>query len=1309
MGLEKYSKRELIEKIESLQSQVDELKSSATTDDSSSSFENVQVWQDLILASGYEFACRFLPDGTVTYANDAICEFFGLEREKVIGQNFSEYIPEEDRERILNKLHSLTPENPTEMHENLGTRFKGAKYWGVWINRAVFDDEGNVVEYVAIGRDISDWKDAEKALAESEERFRTLVENLGDAVFAHDLDGNLVLVNETACRFTGYTREELHGMTVADIDAESVERDDRKNFWLSLDEYESKILKASHKRKDGSTYRAEINLNRIDLDGRPIILAIARDVTAQSEITAALEEREEILNEAQEIAGMGSFVWDLRNDSLNWSRNMFKLAGLDPDSFKGNLTEAIADIIHPEDQEKINEQIRRMVKKKETWPMEFRVILKDKSTKIWRSGSRFIFDENGIPAKCIGVHLDLTDLKKTERSLREKTELLNGILNNISSIVVVKDTQFRNIVVNSEYEKYTGMSMRQLLGKTPLDIYDAEYGQEVYEDDLEVIESRQAKEKEIEREIDGKKRCFLMSKFPLYDDNKEIRGLCTVATDITSRKEAEDAVKSRHMLLEQIFSAIPDAVVYAGPDRKIEKVNPAFARKLGFTPEEAIGRETNMFYANQEDYRKQGKARYNINAPSLFEPYEIEYRRKDGEKFISETVGTPVKDAGGNTIGFLGIIRDVTDKKKAEEALKESQRFARAIAETTPSLTYIYDFEEDKNVWVNKMHQNVIGPALKNKDGAFDEKALKEIIHPDDLEKEIKRLYKIRDAETDICVESEFRAKTKTGKYRWFHDKTSVFKRDKNGKVKQIIGSIMDVTELKYLTEILRDQVDFAKVLLDTIPNPIYYKNIGGKYLGCNKAFEQFSGVKRKDIVGKTLYDFAPEDIAKKYGEQDKKLFESGGQQIIEQKSLDGNRRERDMIFYKATFNRAGNKPAGLIGVLLDITERRQMEQELLKAEKLESIGVLAGGIAHDFNNILVAILGNISLARMELDEDNELYHSLASAEIAAVRARDLTQQLLTFSKGGAPIKKIVDIKKTIRDSTEFTLHGSNVMCDYKIDPALKPVLIDEGQFSQVINNLVINAMQAMPEGGSLEITADNIEIDESGKIPLRQGEYLKISVADTGVGISQKHMSRIFDPFFTTKKRGSGLGLAGVYSIIKNHGGHINVDSKMGVGSTFNIFLPATTESPKARAETSDEIESGEGRILIMDDEKSILNLVRISLTKKGYMVDTALEGDEAANKYETAMKRGEPFDLAILDLTIPGGMGGKKTLERLKVIDPDVSAVVSSGYSNDPILSEYERYGFSECIVKPYKINELLRIVNKVLSQKKQASGFN
>ncbi|MEW6325844.1 MAG: PAS domain-containing protein, partial [Nitrospirota bacterium] len=377
-------------------------------------------------------------------------------------------------------------------------------------------------------------------------------------------------------------------------------------------------------------------------------------------------------------------------------------------------------------------------------------------------------------------------------------------------------------------------------------------------------------------------------------------------------------------------------------------------------------------------------------------------------------------------------------------------------------------------------------------------------------------------------------------------------------------------------------------------------------------------------------------------------------------------------------FRDPSGAPSRMIGVCTDITERKRIEQELLKVGKLESIGVLAGGIAHDFNNILTAIIGNLSIAKIYLGPEHRACGRLEESQKALLRAQSLTQQLLAFSRGGKPVMQPVAIGQLLREAAGFALQGSNVRCEFLIPDDLWPVEADPGQINQAVHNLVLNGRQAMPGGGVIRIQAFNLAVGPENGLPLPNGRYVAVRVADHGAGIAREDLEKIFDPFFTTKPEGTGLGLTTTYRIIKHHRGHIDVQSAAGEGAVVTVYLPRSERAIPAAAPANERLTPGRGRILFMDDEESIRNFAFDVLTHLGYEAAVAQDGREAIELFQKAKERSQPFDAVILDLTVRAGMGGKEAVARLREIDPAVPAIVSSGYSNDPVLADFTRFGF-------------------------------
>ncbi len=556
---------------------------------------------------------------------------------------------------------------------------------------------------------------------------------------------------------------------------------------------------------------------------------------------------------------------------------------------------------------------------------------------------------------------------------------------------------------------------------------------------------------------------------------------------------------------------------------------------------------------------------------------------------------------------------------------------------------------------------------------------------------------------------NDLRLRKKDGAYVWVETESSIIS-GPDGPV-AIQGVARDITRRKNAEEALLRSEQFNRSLVEAAPVGILYLDADGVITYENKSMMRMMGVPegtRSPILGLRISDIPP-------------IADAGIVPMI-RRVLNGETISGAEVSYLSLMGKdlelevhaaplMGDQGVfeGAIVMALDITERKRTEDALMRAQKLDSLGVLAGGIAHDFNNVLTGILGNISMARLAASDDGELADKLTQAENACFHARDLTRQLLTFSRGGTPIKKIINPGNTLSEAANFALSGSKNRPEIRIEDSLMAVDADEGQLRQVMSNIIINADQAMPMGGVIRIRAGNLDQKErmvaaDGTV-IEPGKYVELVISDEGIGIPADYLGRIFDPYFTTKRKGSGLGLAVSYSIVRNHQGHIRVESNPGGGTVFTVYLPAVEDKvlPDSPERKTGSGESG-GRVLVMDDDMSVGSVALGLLEMLGFEAVVVVNSKGAVDEYRSAFEAGNPFDAVILDLTIPGGTGGKDTAEQIRTIDPGACLIVSSGYSNDPVMSRYAEYGFMEVLPKPYRIEDLSRVLTLVTENKKR-----
>ncbi len=830
-------------------------------------------------------------------------------------------------------------------------------------------------------------------------------------------------------------------------------------------------------------------------------------------------------------------------------------------------------------------------------------------------------------------------------------------------------------------------------------------------------------------------------------EGRELRS----AIETTLMKHAfEKELQERERWLSTILSSVGEAVIVYGTDLKVSYFNPAAEKLLDVSCDKALGKKVNELFTvcdRGNDPSLNVMDIITINSPGNKVLDDICLMVGEDNGIAVDCTLSRISDDSGTVTGTVLILKDISERKQAAEEIEEQQKFEKLITLISSRYVGITGANLDEEInWTLK------------EIGTFTGIDRLYIYITDYANNEMYLGYEW--CARGITSRREFADRVNIDSYRWIIDHVTasenvrypdrdslpteaefvkkemkasgvqtlvnlpikfggqllgIFGLDsvrsvmhwKNNAVEllQIISDLIGAALIRRKMEKeLRENQERFKSIAEMAPEMIFEADVNGYITFVNKrGFEYFGYSEEEFYTGFNAVNLVIKSERKTAEEGISRILQGENLRPMEFWAL-----KKDGSTFAASFHSEAilrqDKIIGFGGIIIDISEQKAREQELLKTQKLESIGVLAGGIAHDFNNILTAILGNISLAAMEVKPDTELFAILSDAEQASVRARDLTQQLLTFSEGGSPVKRTSSINHIIKDSTEFCLRGSNVRCDFSLPDDLYRVQIDQNQMSQVINNIIINADQAMPTGGRILVTAENVTIKAKASLALEAGEYIKITIKDFGVGIPKSELNRIFDPFFSTRENSNGLGLAIAYSIVKKHNGAIEVESQPAVGSTFFIFLPTSTEELQTSAGDEMSHTAGAGRVLIMDDEAAVRKLAGRVLERLGYDVEYASNGDEAIRLYLDAIKDNWRFNAVVMDLTIPGGMGGLEAHKKILEIDPEVRAIVSSGYSNDPVMASFQFYGFKACVKKPYRPNQLASVVNTVVTDNKK-----
>jgi PAS domain S-box-containing protein len=742
---------------------------------------------------------------------------------------------------------------------------------------------------------------------------------------------------------------------------------------------------------------------------------------------------------------------------------------------------------------------------------------------------------------------------------------------------------------------------------------------------------------------------------------------------------------------------ISDAIQWITPDARFWNVNRAACAMLGYSREElltlSIGDIDPDFTLEAwrdhwELIKRSGSLRMNRR-----------HRTKDGRLFPVEITSNII--ISNDTEYYCAIVRDVSDRKKAEQEAS----FFKTLIEYTRDPFYVLSPEDDcRMVYANRAACEHYGMDLERLrtlripdwDPAFDMNYVEPLM---------------QEQRKGAAVRFETVHRVASGKEIPVEVTSSLLVHE--GR-EYLCGYFYDISARKAMEDTLKESetryrslyLEF-QALLDGIPDGLTLLSPDLNVLWANPAAAHPTGHESSDLIGSRCYHSRHGYDQPCEGCIVRETFADGEsrQTVIEQQTTG-----RTFELRSVPVKDDAGKVVKVIEISRDITarikaeaERVELERKLLHARKLESLGILAGGIAHDFNNILTGIMGNLSLLRMLLPDEHKAIERIERCEQAVSQATGLTCQLLTFAKGGDPVKKSIDLRPIIENAVGFALAGSSATSRVTIATDLWTVEADEGQIVQVINNLLINASQAMPKGGEICLEASNCSLNMKESPSLKKGYYVKIRVSDQGQGIAPEHMAKIFDPYFTTKQTGTGLGLTSAYSIVRKHGGDILVSSRVGEGTRFELYLPAShAPAEPASLPATPTPTAGKGSIMIMDDEEYIRDLLTAMLSRLGYEVEGCSRGEELIRRYRESAQDDHSPDAVILDLTIRGGMGGLDAAKAILEFDSAARLMVASGYSNDPVMANYRKYGFVAALPKPYRLEDVSAGLSKVLSLK-------
>ncbi len=1176
-------------------------------------------------------------------ANKIHEEIFNVKIEDIIGKTDFDFMSKQDAEGCRKSdEETLRSENPIRREELVGDR-----YFEV-VKQRVVDTNGNITGVASVIRDISERKKAEEKLR----LYGEITTNMSEGVYAiRASDSVIIYTNPKFEEMLGYDPGELIGKHVSRVNAPTDK---------SPEETAKEIIEVLNKnglwrgeiyniKKDGTAFWCYAGVSVIEHPKHgKVWVSMHTDITERKQMESDLWKRTHDLGErVKELNCLFGISQLVEKEGISLEEIFQGTVGLIP--YAWQYPEITCARIILEGREFKTENFRETI-----WKQASDIIVHGKpigsievcllEEKPESDEGPFLKEERSLLNAISGRLGRLIEHRRGEETLKEYQKAVESS----QEMIAVLDSQYVYCLANEAFMRYRGLNRDQVVGHTVTELV----GEDAFETKVKpnfdrCLGGENVRFEMVYEDPQAGNRDLQVSYYPLRGDEEEVTGVVAILRDITLEKKIE---RKRECLIK-LFQLLNKAVSLK------ETMQGAIHFLKDCSGCDSIGirlREGDDFPYFQT------------------EGFPEEFVRMGNSLCIRDGDGQIVRDDTGNPVweGMCGsVISGRFDPAKpffTENGSFWTNSISKFLASTT---------EADRQLWMRnkcnvKGYESVAFVPLRTETEPFG-------------------LLQLNHRRKGQFVPFDITFLEMVGKY------------------------LADWLARKQAEKTLWDSERNYRLLAENVQDIIWTTDMNFKFTYISPSVRRVRGYSVEEAMAQTLEErLTPasfevirkalaEELAIEEMEQ-KDLFRSRTLQL-ELIRKDGSTvcTESTVSFLRDQDDRA----IGILGVTRDITERKKMEREVLKFSKLESVGILAGGIAHDFNNFLMAILGNISVAKMYTKPGDKIGEKLTEAEKASLRARDLTRQLLIFSMGGVPIKKILSIAEVIKDSALFALRGSKVRCEFSIPADLWPVEVDEGQINQVINNLVINADQAMPEGGIIEVCAENSTIDANYGFPVKEGEYIKISIKDPGVGIPEEYLTKIFDPYFTTKQKGSGLGLATAYSIIKNHQGYITLESKTREGTTFYVYLPASSKEVLTKKEEEEEkIFADSGKILVVDDEKMVRDVTSNMLNLIGYESESAGDGAEAVEVYKKAKESQQSFDAIILDLTIPGTMGGRETIKKLIEIDPEVKAIVCSGYSNDPVMANFREYGFSGFLVKPYRVEELNEILHKVMTGKNE-----